>query len=297
MGVLDDAIREHLDLKRRRGADPAEIERLEREALGPVHREPSAFSAEGGLQPQSMTLAEQPDSHLDAATEYIDLGAEHRYHDDLAHDRDDGVGPADHPPGFPSPDYGDPEFGGFSTTETPPTGGMDMEPSAPTFTEDASAEPRGRRRGLFARFGHHEDPDAFERGPVQDLPDEDDPFAEPHPSDAHDAFSDHDLAGAGDASPVQPDAHQPPPLRIGSDPEPELSQTVEYDVEHHFREEDAAPGPRPEDIFPDTETELAEDAEGADDPLEETPEFLADTPDHDRLWFEQKPPPDFHFDS
>ena len=39
MGLLDDAIREHLDLKRRRGADPAEIERAEREALGPVRRE------------------------------------------------------------------------------------------------------------------------------------------------------------------------------------------------------------------------------------------------------------------
>ena len=30
--------------------------------------------------------------------------------------------------------------------------------------------------------------------------------------------------------------------------------------------------------------------------LEETPEFLQDTPDHDRLWFEQKPPKDFDFD-
>ncbi|MBV8989497.1 MAG: hypothetical protein JO321_14440 [Solirubrobacterales bacterium] len=40
MGLLDDAIRDHLDLKRRRGADPGEIARLEHEALGPVRREP-----------------------------------------------------------------------------------------------------------------------------------------------------------------------------------------------------------------------------------------------------------------
>ncbi len=40
MGLLDDAIREHLDLKRRRGADPTEVERAEREALGPVRRDP-----------------------------------------------------------------------------------------------------------------------------------------------------------------------------------------------------------------------------------------------------------------
>ena len=40
MGILDDAIREHLDLKRKRGADPVEVEQDEREALGPVRRGP-----------------------------------------------------------------------------------------------------------------------------------------------------------------------------------------------------------------------------------------------------------------
>ena len=33
MGLLDDAIREHLELKRRHGADPDEVSRQEREAL------------------------------------------------------------------------------------------------------------------------------------------------------------------------------------------------------------------------------------------------------------------------
>lgn len=33
----------------------------------------------------------------------------------------------------------------------------------------------------------------------------------------------------------------------------------------------------------------------SDDPLSDTPEFLQETPDHDRLWFEQKPPRDFDF--
>jgi hypothetical protein len=36
--------------------------------------------------------------------------------------------------------------------------------------------------------------------------------------------------------------------------------------------------------------------EADEDVLEETPEFLQDTPDHDRLWFEQRPPRDFDFD-
>lgn len=38
MGLLDDAIREHLELKRKRGGDPSEIDRQESEALGPVRR-------------------------------------------------------------------------------------------------------------------------------------------------------------------------------------------------------------------------------------------------------------------
>ncbi len=46
MGLLDEAIREHLDLKRRRGADPDEVERAEREALGPVRRQPEAADSE-----------------------------------------------------------------------------------------------------------------------------------------------------------------------------------------------------------------------------------------------------------
>ena len=38
MGLLDDAIREHLELKRRRGADATELERQEHEALGPARQ-------------------------------------------------------------------------------------------------------------------------------------------------------------------------------------------------------------------------------------------------------------------
>ncbi|HZJ29041.1 MAG TPA: hypothetical protein VFD37_03520, partial [Solirubrobacterales bacterium] len=34
---------------------------------------------------------------------------------------------------------------------------------------------------------------------------------------------------------------------------------------------------------------------GEEDVLEETPEFLEETPEHDRLWFEQRPPKDFDF--
>jgi hypothetical protein len=38
MGDLEDAIRDHLELKRRRGADPTEVAREEHDALAPVTR-------------------------------------------------------------------------------------------------------------------------------------------------------------------------------------------------------------------------------------------------------------------
>jgi hypothetical protein len=56
MGLLDDAIREHLELKRRAGADPSEIARTENEALAPVVPEsdptlPESDPAVPGTQP------------------------------------------------------------------------------------------------------------------------------------------------------------------------------------------------------------------------------------------------------
>ena len=61
----------------------------------------------------------------------------------------------------------------------------------------------------------------------------------------------------------------------------------------------AKPEPIEEDVFDVEETpappepELNEDG----DVLEGTPEFLEETPEHDRLWFEQRPPRDFDFDN
>jgi len=46
MGVLDDAIREHLELKRRHGASDEEIQKEEAEALGPARRDFPAAPAE-----------------------------------------------------------------------------------------------------------------------------------------------------------------------------------------------------------------------------------------------------------
>src|SRR5947209_671758 len=69
MGLLDEAIREHLELKRRRGADPAEISIQEQEALGPARSVPEPLEV---VQPDddydqlepTIEPAEQPEHEI-----------------------------------------------------------------------------------------------------------------------------------------------------------------------------------------------------------------------------------------
>ena len=51
MGTLDDAIRQHLELKRRAGAPETEVERIEAEALGPGRRDAPDPAAEAPAPP------------------------------------------------------------------------------------------------------------------------------------------------------------------------------------------------------------------------------------------------------
>jgi hypothetical protein len=193
MGLLDDAIREHLDLKRRRGADPGEVERAEREALGPVRR--------GQAQP------EPGEAGADENLVY-DEEAEEYWGEPFDDEAEEFV---------PSPE---PEH----------------EPPAPE---------KPPRRGLRGRAKRAE--------PVEPL-ESDEPA-----DDTRDA-----------ATPAPHPAAAPP----GQSSDPRGGETVEYQVD--------------EDLEPE--------GEKSEDVLEETPEFLQDTPDHDRLWFEQRPPRDFDFD-
>jgi hypothetical protein len=159
MGLLDDAIREHLELKRRRGADPDEVARQEDEALG------------------------------------------------------------------------DPRSGEFAR----PEGAAELTAAEPSpLEEDLPPEPPA--------------PAAFE--------------PEPEPTEPPEAPWLEDDDG------VEPGAGQP---------------TTEF---------------TPPEVEPEPEVVRPDDEPGADeDVLEETPEFLQETPEHDRLWFEQKPPRDFDFDN
>ncbi len=87
MGILDEAIREHLELKRKHGADEADVQRLADEAFGPPSRpgepdfpEPEAEDAAAAGAPPALEEApEDADGGAVAAQEdeaLAELGAE-----------------------------------------------------------------------------------------------------------------------------------------------------------------------------------------------------------------------------
>jgi hypothetical protein len=250
MGLLDDAIKEHLDLKRRRGADPTEVERLAREALGPVRRGPETASG---------TLDREPAA--DAADEAA-AGVPYP-EEQAAHDWAD---PLDEEPLVEEP-----------LVEEP----LVEEPSAREPLIEHAPEYEAPRHHEIAEEWHaHEALHGEEPGAPDGL-------YEPFPSDEHlpaDELPAEHQPLHGEGAGVEPDAHapaMPPPARSGDAPPPAPAtdealseETAEYDVEAEHRK-------KPKE---------------GDDVLEETPEFLQDTPDHDRLWFEQRPPKDFDFD-
>jgi hypothetical protein len=175
MGLLDDAIREHLELKRKRGADPGEVERQEREVLGA--REQAEFA--------------------------------------------------------PTPEAASPEA---------------EEPVA------AAADPddAGEEREPFA-----------------------DEVVEPAPADEESA----EPAGAEpfDVEALEPRA--PAPEAAAPETDPWLEEERDEVPAEESLAHPGEPGEEP-----------------AEDVLEDTPEFLQETPEHDRLWFEQRPPRDFDWD-
>jgi hypothetical protein len=190
MGLLDDAIREHLELKRRRGANPEEVAREQREALDVV--------------------AERTVASADA----------------------DPTAPAPPPAAIDSPDIdGDVASG----ADDPPSDAAPEEVSPSAAGETAELD-------MSSVLGKTDDAEDQSGGPAE--------------------------ADAGEQ------AHaSAPPVPAGPATE---EDSLEWEVPGDATDEEpAAP---------------------AEDVLEETPDFLRDTPEQDRLWFEQRPPRDFDFD-
>jgi len=67
MGLLDEAIREHLELKRRNGADPGEVAREQQEALGPLFPGKAA-ALDGDAEFRAEPLSGDPDEMAPAGS-------------------------------------------------------------------------------------------------------------------------------------------------------------------------------------------------------------------------------------
>jgi hypothetical protein len=195
MGLLDDAIREHLELKRRRGADPGEVAREQHEALDPVER--------------------GDDGH---ATDALS---------------DDGFA-SDGPQAEPVGDQAD-------LLEAAPGEDVDVEAAEPIAPVDPAYGGETAELDMRSVLGDDASPTAGA-----------DPALEHSPED-------QSGAGAAGTAPAEGDS-------------------LEWEM----------PGDG------GGEPPVAEESD--EDVLEETPDFLRDTPEQERLWFEQRPPRDFDFD-
>jgi len=285
MGILDEAIRDHLELKRQHGAENDELKRLEDEAFGPPTRpgepdfpEPGeAATMNGGLEPAT---AEE-----DAA---------------------------DAEPGEAAIADADPEGGGLDDTPAPADAAehsvvADPSEAETTLYDHALDEDLG-----LADLGVAPEEESGAE-PVAPSPSVDTEPAEGPPTEEPPAE-----AAAAEAAPAQEPLTEEPPIESLETvehqlepPSDELEAMPEPDRVEELPSEEPAQEPPSEELAheppseeypqepPISGNETAAEAEpesSEEDVLADTPEFLRDAPEDDELWFEQGEPKDFDFD-
>jgi hypothetical protein len=318
MGILDEAIREHLELKRQHGAGDSELKQLEDEAFGqadrpgdeqapdPLAEAPTQFMEQPGVaeeqqprrEPTIADLQEPPPPIDEPAPVEVDTPAEEAA--SIA-----AAAPAEEQPAMEHEIVADAvEASGPSTEERQtiaeqPTEMFDVAeelsgPPSPTdeeLVEEEIAEPRLAPADPLAGLAETEEAEVSVKGPA---PDDDDEY-----DDEDDAFwneqrlsdeLDQALEAPRDPEPEPPADTEP---ESTADPEPELTAEPELGAEpdsEEYEEPESAEEPA---ATAESETAAPHHEE---DVLEETPDFLEETPEDDQLWFEQKPPKDFDFD-
>jgi hypothetical protein len=150
-----------------------------------------------------------------------------------------------------------------------------------------------RRLGASDDEIKQKETEAFGKG-NRPAPPEPDPAAEAPAADLEagdESFIDHDLSAAepganGQPSTAEWDAADLSSSR-GTRDDDDLFEPDEVPPEESLTVRDARR--RREEL-------AASEPLDEEDVLEETPEFLEETPEQDRLWFEQRPPKDFDLD-
>jgi hypothetical protein len=292
MGILDEAIREHLELKRQHGAADSELKQLEDEAFGqaqrpgdeaaadPAAEAPTQFMAQPEVPEEGQGSRREPPSIADLQEPPPPAAAEEQAEAEPAEEavveREPEV---EEQPAMEHEVIADAaETGGHSPAERKaiaeqPTEMFDVEeelagppaPSDEAIVEEEIGEPRLAPTDPLAGLEDDEEAEVSIAGPA---PDDDDEY-----EDEDDAFwneqrlsdeLDQALEGPRDPDP-EPEHEEEPESELAEEPEP-------------VAEAEPEAGRRDEDV------------------LEETPDFLEETPEDDQLWFEQKPPKDFNFD-
>jgi hypothetical protein len=237
MGILDDAIREHLDLKRRHGAPGEDVERLEKEAFGPPTR-PGDPDFEGPGEGEEEST-ERPAAEA-TATE------------------------------------GEPEDTGDWAAV--------LEEDEPAAGAETTADDEARTGTEQARAEHSHLDDTVD-----------------HPAVAEDAVAESEDDSELELDPAEVEPVEAPEAAIFDQGEAEDLDELDLELDADddappVAEEPAAATHEPGFVADDPEEDVIEDDDEDEDLLEETPDFLQDTPEGERLWFEQGEPKDFDFD-
>lgn len=323
MGILDDAIREHLELKRQQGAANNDLERLEQEAFGPATR-PGDPEFETGSEPvvgdqadadaepiADFTTGEEPFSEAatTVAPQVEAPPAEPSPAEQARIEHPHLADTADHPaveqplPQAPAPEAAESVP---AAADAPPE---TVEPVEPVEAPEGSIfldQEAGEREAEAERDVDDIEEVAFEDFEI-DL-DEQEPGAEPPQANADAPVTQVPFEPAAPGEPAEgfEDTDDDLELEINLDDQP-------------FEEPLTDPGPAieamppgspvpppaaaPQEPASEVEFELDEELEDEiedededEDLLEETPDFLQDAPEGERLWFEQGEPKDFDFD-
>jgi len=304
MGILDDAIREHLELIREHGAADSEVQRLEDEAFGPPTRpdeadfpeseEAPAASANGAAMETAVEEREleDPAVHEDATT----LMPSSEASEDPA-----DTGEADVGTGLEEPTGA--HIAADQESEEMLIDNAD-EPAAEVEQEEPAAEEHQILDEPASEV--HEEPveeaaEAAEEGTT--LYDQSDELdidldlqLDEEAAPAEPASEEHPVAAPEGTTPLEP-----PIESLDTVEHPFHEEIVDEDVEPHDEASPSdehvveTPAPEHEEEHLEEEPHEEDEEEDGEDVLADTPEFLRDAPEDDELWFEQGEPKDFDF--
>ncbi|MET0306633.1 MAG: hypothetical protein ABW196_10460 [Solirubrobacterales bacterium] len=302
MGILDDAIKEHLELKRQHGADDSELKQLEDEAFGAAERPGSEGSAPDPLAEAPTEFMTQPD--VDGAPEA-----------EPAADAAPQPAPreAEDAPGRPAPrsEIADLQEAPPSEYDEP------AEEEAPAMEHETVPEPEAPAEPIASTGPTTEEREAIAEQPTEmfDIEEELSISKAEAPSEeelVEEGIEEPRLAPVDPLAGLDEEAKDEAPDEEYEEDEDfwdekrlsdELDQALEAPSEVEDKETifDQPPVTEPEPASapePDDAPAPAEPRPAApeEDVLEETPDFLEEAPEDDELWFEQKPPKDFDFD-